>query len=365
MRAIAAIGPHPPPLHGMATVHTHVVSAISQAAVVTAIPVMPDAHGGKGRYHFSKFLRAAIAAARLVGARLTGTKALYCAVDAGLGGYYTAVFALIGRSLGMELFLHHHNYNYCIQAQRPMQMVVRAAGRSARHIVLCDRMAHDLKALYPTVGPRIIVPNTAPLPRVPDRSRKRRAGELRIGLLSNLTPAKGPFEFMDIVARLNARGLPVTGVLAGPAIDSRVADAIERRMQEPAARIEWLGRVEGEGKAAFFADIDLFVFPTHMEAFGLVLLEALAHGVPILAPAHGCICLFNASPAASILATDLDFVEAACDHIVAAGDAFTAPQRAGEARGLAEAIVGQGEAAMGALVGAMARFSSDSRAPRI
>jgi glycosyltransferase involved in cell wall biosynthesis len=54
----------------------------------------------------------------------------------------------------------------------------------------------------------------------------------------------------------------------------------------PAAR--FLGRLEGERLAETYAGADVFVFPSKTDTFGLVILEALASGVPVAAyPAPG------------------------------------------------------------------------------
>ena len=45
----------------------------------------------------------------------------------------------------------------------------------------------------------------------------------------------------------------------------------------------FVGAKEGEALAALYASADVFVFPSHTDTFGLVLLEALASGVPVAA----------------------------------------------------------------------------------
>jgi glycosyltransferase involved in cell wall biosynthesis len=45
----------------------------------------------------------------------------------------------------------------------------------------------------------------------------------------------------------------------------------------------FLGALEGEGLAAVYASADVFVFPSKTDTFGLVLLEALASGLPVAA----------------------------------------------------------------------------------
>ena len=55
-----------------------------------------------------------------------------------------------------------------------------------------------------------------------------------------------------------------------------------------ADRFRWLGQVDRAGKHALLESIDVFVMPTVFpEAKGLPVIEALAAGVPVVAPAHG------------------------------------------------------------------------------
>ena len=58
---------------------------------------------------------------------------------------------------------------------------------------------------------------------------------------------------------------------------------LEPLRREAPASARFLGRLEGDALSAFFASLDLFVFPSTTDTFGNVLLEAMASGVPILA----------------------------------------------------------------------------------
>jgi glycosyltransferase involved in cell wall biosynthesis len=48
-------------------------------------------------------------------------------------------------------------------------------------------------------------------------------------------------------------------------------------------RVALVGEVSGADKAEFLKGADLFLFPSHSENFGMVALEALAAGVPVIA----------------------------------------------------------------------------------
>ena len=61
----------------------------------------------------------------------------------------------------------------------------------------------------------------------------------------------------------------------------------EAWLRERLPRAEFTGVLHGEALAAAYADMDLFVFPSHTDTFGNVVLEALASGVPAIVTPDG------------------------------------------------------------------------------
>lgn len=69
--------------------------------------------------------------------------------------------------------------------------------------------------------------------------------------------------------------------------------------------VVFVGKREGEALAKTYADADVFVFPSRTDTFGLVLLEAIASGLPVAAfPVPGSKDVVNAT-GAGILSEDL------------------------------------------------------------
>jgi glycosyltransferase involved in cell wall biosynthesis len=61
----------------------------------------------------------------------------------------------------------------------------------------------------------------------------------------------------------------------------------EKWLRERLRRAEFTGVLRGEALSAAYANMDLFVFPSHTDTFGNVVLEALASGVPAVVTPDG------------------------------------------------------------------------------
>ena len=107
-------------------------------------------------------------------------------------------------------------------------------------------------------------------------NRKRRDGPFCIGYVGRLTPEKNVHLLAGLERALLAAGKrDFRIVMVG---EGSERDWLRKHLQFG----ELPGVLRGEDLAAAFADMDVFVFPSRTDTFGLVLLEAMASGVPVV-----------------------------------------------------------------------------------
>jgi glycosyltransferase involved in cell wall biosynthesis len=109
--------------------------------------------------------------------------------------------------------------------------------------------------------------------------------ELRLVTAGRLIPRKGVDRLLRAVARAREHGATVQLTVVG-------AGDEESRLRGLAAQlgladVHWAGFVQQSELPALFSRADAFAFPTLDDPFGIVLLEAAASGLPLVASPHG------------------------------------------------------------------------------
>jgi glycosyltransferase involved in cell wall biosynthesis len=133
----------------------------------------------------------------------------------------------------------------------------------------------------------VVIPNPVSIPTgTPARSDRLKPQVILF--LSRIDPKKG---LELLLAAFDQIAASHTGanrgdlllVIAGDG-DRAYVDSIHRMAKSLSARerITFTGGVDAERKQELFADADLFVLPSHSENFGVSVVEAMAHGIPVL-----------------------------------------------------------------------------------
>ncbi len=115
-----------------------------------------------------------------------------------------------------------------------------------------------------------------------------------LGYLARRAPEKGLHLLVDAFIALSRRQpnryrLKVAGYL-GPQDKAYFEEQVAKIEREGlGGSVTWVGELEGEHKPGFFADLHAFSMPApYREPKGRSILEAMAHGVPVVQPDHGC-----------------------------------------------------------------------------
>ncbi len=186
-----------------------------------------------------------------------------------------------------------------------MDRLVRWGGAAVRHVVLGDVMAERLRRTYPLAQDVVVCSNAALLAPV-DGPPHPPHGRVVLGHLSNLTLEKGLQDVVDAAVRARDAGLDCTLVLAGPCADEAAAAVVASARERLGDALVVTGPLDQDGVERFYADVDLFVFPSRYrnEAEPLVVLDAMRHGVPSVAVDVGC--LAELVPASLLVPLDGD-----------------------------------------------------------
>ncbi len=146
-------------------------------------------------------------------------------------------------------------------------------------------------------GEVTLIPNFVTADPFRDEGSLQRARALRrrwgipdgvalVGMLARLEPAKGLERFVDEALRvLDEHPGPVRFVAAGPVMPGREGwlEGLQERVRAVGRSDVFLFPGEQEDVPAFMRALDLFVLPSRGETFGLVLVEAMLAGCPVIA----------------------------------------------------------------------------------
>lgn len=154
---------------------------------------------------------------------------------------------------------------------------IRSGGLAAAFCPTLDLKRHAVAEGFPALH-AYHIPYMVDVPPAPPRHDPGMPPV--IGTMGRFVAKKGFDVFILALGRLRSQGTQFRAVLAGEGPERA---ALQRLAAECGVHdvLSFPGWVTD--KPAFFAGIDLFCLPSHHEPFGIVLLEAMAHAMPIVA----------------------------------------------------------------------------------
>jgi len=209
------------------------------------------------------------------------------------------VFMVAARLAGAKVVCHYHG---TLHARFPSgeTRIGRAIGR------LLMSAAHRVIVVGPTyqreMGKAWKRDNLAWAPNMADIALFRNlpadtpapwlaSGERAVLFVGRLSAPKGIYDLFDAIPRVIERHPEARFVLVGVAERDTMEPVVraEAERRGIGARVTFLGSLEGRDKAAAFVTSKMIVVPSWTEAFPLVIPEAMAAGLPVIATAVGAI----------------------------------------------------------------------------
>lgn len=286
-RPMLFIAPLPPPLGGASKVSAAISETLTHAGAQLRVVDTSSEHLGHQRslhYHVRRMRRIGRGLIRVLTSRRVSST--YIVPDAGLGAWYSLAFALLSSLRSPKWYFHHHSCAYIERKTLPMTLMVKLTGARAIHIFLTVGMRTAFIDVYGSVESRVIENACFTETAVVVHTA---APTVHLAHLSNLCTDKGFFRVADTFESLVSQGHNVELHLAGPILEPAVEYEIRRLNRYHANSVVYHGPLYGHEKASFFADADVFLFPTafSQEAAPNVIYEAASQGTPCLSVNRG------------------------------------------------------------------------------
>jgi glycosyltransferase involved in cell wall biosynthesis len=209
------------------------------------------------------------------------------------------VFMVTARLAGAKVICHYHG---TLHARFPSGET--RIGRSVGRVLMSA--AHRVIVLGPTYQREMgkawkrddlaWAPNMADIALFRNLSADTPApwlapGDRAVLFVGRLSAPKGIYDLFDAIPRVVERHPEARFVLVGVAERETMEPVVraEAERRGIGTRVTFLGSLEGRDKAAAFVTSKMIVVPSWTEAFPLVIPEAMAAGLPVIATAVGAI----------------------------------------------------------------------------
>ena len=220
----------------------------------------------------------------------------FCPVSVNRNAFVRDALLLgLARSFGVPTVLYAHGNNIPDFHDRATPRVRRLISHTCRHasgaIVLGESLRFNFDRWLP--ANRIFVVPTGIEPQAVVLTPHRRADGITVLYLGNLVREKGVFVLLEAAAVIVGQRRNVQFMFAGHWFrredQTASTEFVARHQLESSVR--FVGPVAGDTKWQTLANADILAFPTfyYYETMGLVLLEAMQVGLPVIATSRASI----------------------------------------------------------------------------
>lgn len=152
--------------------------------------------------------------------------------------------------------------------------------KSASAFIATSEMERESIRRFGLLQPTYVIPNGIEIPPTGSKN-KLTTGVKRALFLSRVHPKKGLINLIRAWARVRPADWKLT--IAGPdelGHQKEVEQLVRKLTLEGA--VEFVGDLDGSDKDDAYRKSDLFILPSFSENFGIVVLEAMTYGLPVI-----------------------------------------------------------------------------------
>jgi glycosyltransferase involved in cell wall biosynthesis len=156
-------------------------------------------------------------------------------------------------------------------------------------IIMGEKVRQDYEGLADPAK-LFVVPGTAEDSREIKVDAPKFSGKINILYFSHMSRLKGVYIAFEALSLALEERADIMVTFGGPMEDQEVTRRLEELQTAFPGRVNYVGYVEDMiERTKIFRQADIFIFPTLRDVFGLVLLHAMAEGLPIAASREGTI----------------------------------------------------------------------------
>jgi hypothetical protein len=165
------------------------------------------------------------------------------------------------------------------------RLVGRVLSSADRVIVVSSKLKREILELFPHVREPIVIHNgidtTLFSPAASETARTRPNGEHHVLIVGNLVPSKNHKAVISAVARLGAIYPGIRLKIGGSGPEEKRLRLLCQKLRV-SDRVEFLGLCSRERVKQLMSECDIFVMPSYDEGFGIVYIEAMSQGKPVI-----------------------------------------------------------------------------------
>jgi glycosyltransferase involved in cell wall biosynthesis len=199
------------------------------------------------------------------------------------------LFQQAARSLGIKVLISPHGMlepyilnRHPLKKKLALFLYQKKAIKLANYIHATAQSELEQIRKLGFVSPATVIPNGIDLSEIIKQEKLISDSSFKnILFLSRIHPKKGIELLIEAIQQLKNEKIKV--IIAGEGDSDYIKSLIELTVKRKVEKnIKFIGGVYGQDKWDLYQQADIFVLPTYSENFGIVVIEALAAGVPVI-----------------------------------------------------------------------------------